>query len=86
MEKRAAADTAALLVPERPTLSRLREAAAGCRACPLWERGTQTVFGEGERGADVVFVGFVEDLRRLGAALEASGRAGGLTASPPPLT
>jgi DNA polymerase len=28
-----------------------------CRACDLWERGTKTVFGEGERSADVVFVG-----------------------------
>ncbi|MFL5263244.1 MAG: UdgX family uracil-DNA binding protein [Anaeromyxobacteraceae bacterium] len=52
-----AAGTAAPLVPPRPTLRALREAAAGCRACPLWERGTQTVFGEGLRGADVVLVG-----------------------------
>jgi DNA polymerase len=49
--------TAAPLVPPRPTLERLRAAAAGCRACPLWERGTQTVFGAGDRGADVVLVG-----------------------------
>ena len=52
-----AAGTAAVLVPPRPTLETLREAAAACRACDLWERGTQTVFGEGARGADVVFVG-----------------------------
>ena len=51
------AGTAAVLVPERPTLEKLRTAAAGCRACPLWETGTQTVFGEGGRNADVVFVG-----------------------------
>ena len=51
------AGTAAALVPERPTLEKLRTAAAGCRACPLWETGTQTVFGEGGRNADVVFVG-----------------------------
>src|ERR671936_2157411 len=50
-------DTAAPLVPEKPTLPKLREAAAGCKACPLWERGTQTVFGEGSKQADVVFVG-----------------------------
>jgi DNA polymerase len=49
--------TAAPLVPERPTLTSLRDAAAGCRACPLWERGTQTVFGEGRAGAEVLFVG-----------------------------
>ena len=49
--------TAAPLIPERPTLKKLREAAAGCKACQLWETGTQTVFGEGSPKADVVFVG-----------------------------
>jgi uracil-DNA glycosylase family protein len=38
-------------------LERLRREAAGCRACPLWETGTQTVFGEGAATARVVFVG-----------------------------
>jgi uracil-DNA glycosylase family protein len=52
-----ALETAAPLVPDRPTLPRLREAAAGCRACPLWEGATQTVFGEGTRTAEIVFVG-----------------------------
>ena len=50
-------DTAAALIPERPTLKTLREAAAGCKACPLWEHATETVFGEGSAGSDVVFVG-----------------------------
>ena len=50
-------DTAAPLVPERPTLDSLREAAAGCQACPLWQTGTQTVFGEGARAAEVMLVG-----------------------------
>jgi uracil-DNA glycosylase len=49
--------SAAALIPEKPTLPRLREAAAGCRACPLWELGTQTVFGEGSRNAELVLVG-----------------------------
>jgi len=49
--------SAGSLIPERPTLEGLREAAAGCKACPLWENATQTVFGEGAAGADVVFVG-----------------------------
>ena len=48
--------TAAPLVPDRPTLPSLRAAAAGCRACPLWERGTQTV-GAGPRLAEVMLVG-----------------------------
>jgi uracil-DNA glycosylase family protein len=44
-------------VPDRPTLKKLREAASGCKACPLWETGTQTVFGEGSPSAEIVFVG-----------------------------
>jgi DNA polymerase len=51
------ADSAAAYIPEHPTLPRLREAAAGCRACPLWQTGTQTVFGEGPAGAPVMLVG-----------------------------
>ena len=53
----ASAETAAPLLPERLSLSSLREAAAGCRACPLWKTGTQTVFGEGLKKAEIVFVG-----------------------------
>jgi uracil-DNA glycosylase len=49
--------TAASLIPERPTLKKLREAAAGCTACPLHELGTQTVFGEGSPNAEIVLVG-----------------------------
>ncbi len=50
-------ETAAPLVPERPSLKKLKEAAAACTACPLHETGTQTVFGEGSTKARVVFVG-----------------------------
>ncbi|MDP8961964.1 MAG: UdgX family uracil-DNA binding protein [Actinomycetota bacterium] len=45
------------LIPESPTLDRLREVAAGCQACHLWQRGTQTVFGDGAPSADLMFVG-----------------------------
>jgi uracil-DNA glycosylase family protein len=45
------------LLPERPTLASLREAAAGCRACALWKTGTQTVFGEGPAAAKLMLVG-----------------------------
>ena len=31
--------------------------AAGCKACDLYKRGTQTVFGEGPRKAEVMMVG-----------------------------
>ena len=45
------------LLPEHPTLASAREAAASCQACNLYKRGTQTVFGEGPRKAEVMFVG-----------------------------
>ena len=74
-------------LPERRTLEALREAAAGCRGCHLWRGSTQTVFGEGEEGAELVLVGEQpgdkEDLegapfvgpagRLLDAALDAAG-------------
>jgi uracil-DNA glycosylase family protein len=44
--------------PDHQTWEELKEAAAGCRACDLWKRGTQTVFGEGPaRAAAAMFVG-----------------------------
>src|SRR5919204_2679323 len=80
-------ETAAPLVPETKSLPKLRAAAAECKACELWKTGTQTVFGEGERTAEIVFVGEQpgdkEDLagrpfvgpagRVLDEALEAAG-------------
>jgi uracil-DNA glycosylase len=39
------------------TLESLRHEAAGCRACDLWRTGTQTVFGEGPRDAELMLVG-----------------------------
>jgi DNA polymerase len=38
-------------------LARIREIAAGCRACDLWARATQTVFGEGPVDARIMLVG-----------------------------
>jgi len=55
--QRAETGSAADFLPERRTLTALREAAAGCRGCHLWQVGTQTVFGEGPAGAEAVFVG-----------------------------
>jgi uracil-DNA glycosylase len=40
-----------------PSLEDLREQAVGCTACELYKTGTQTVFGEGARGAEAMFVG-----------------------------
>ncbi|MBV9748425.1 MAG: UdgX family uracil-DNA binding protein [Acetobacteraceae bacterium] len=51
---------ASSFVPAEPgarTLDRLKQAAAGCRACDLFRTGTQTVFGEGPSRAQVMFVG-----------------------------
>jgi DNA polymerase len=47
----------AQLLPDDRSLDALKEAAARCRACDLWEKGTQTVFGEGPPQARVVMVG-----------------------------
>jgi len=44
-------------VPETHTIDALREAAAGCRGCDLWEAATQTVFGEGAARARLMLVG-----------------------------
>jgi DNA polymerase len=43
--------------PHTRSLPKLRTAAAGCRACPLWRTGTQTVFGEGGEQAALLVVG-----------------------------
>jgi uracil-DNA glycosylase len=51
------AESAAEYLPARPSLPRLRTAAADCRACPLWQTGTQTVFGEGRASARLMLVG-----------------------------
>lgn len=47
------------LIPRHPTLAALRKAAAGCKACDLWQHATQTVFGEGPDSARIVMVGEV---------------------------
>ncbi|WP_256598235.1 UdgX family uracil-DNA binding protein [Nitrosospira sp. Nsp11] len=39
------------------TIEALRKAAMDCRACPLWEHATQTVFGEGPSHASIMLVG-----------------------------
>ena len=52
-ERAAAAD----LIPKRPSLRSLREAASGCRACPLWRNATQTVFGRGQKSSRIMLVG-----------------------------
>jgi uracil-DNA glycosylase family protein len=45
------------LFPMHASLEELTKAAKDCKACDLWKRGTQTVFGEGSSHAKVMLVG-----------------------------
>ena len=49
--------TAAPFVPDTGDLAVLAQAALGCQGCDLYERASQTVFGEGAADAAVVLVG-----------------------------
>jgi len=49
--------SASAFVPATNSLKAIREAAAGCQGCPLYGPATQTVFGEGRRGARLMLVG-----------------------------
>ncbi|HJP72026.1 MAG TPA: UdgX family uracil-DNA binding protein [Candidatus Limnocylindria bacterium] len=44
-------------LPSARTIDELRELATGCRACDLWTRATQTVFGDGPASARLLVVG-----------------------------
>lgn len=48
---------AALFVPGRATLPRLRDAAQRCKGCALYRHATQAVLGEGPTTARIVMVG-----------------------------
>jgi uracil-DNA glycosylase family protein len=43
--------------PDTASLTALREAARHCTACHLYKRATQTVFGQGPKGATMMLVG-----------------------------
>lgn len=49
--------TSRALVPATKDLEILRTAAKSCTGCDLFKQATQTVFGEGPRGASIVLVG-----------------------------
>jgi DNA polymerase len=49
--------TAAAFMPDSLSLPALREAAQGCRGCPLYANATQAVFGEGLKSSEVMLVG-----------------------------
>jgi DNA polymerase len=61
--------TSRTVVPDTRELPALREAAAGCHACPLYATATATVFGEGPADARLVLVG-----EQPGDAEDRSGR------------
>ena len=44
-------------LPGERDLASLRDAAAGCQGCELWEPATQTVFGRGRASARLMLVG-----------------------------
>jgi uracil-DNA glycosylase len=48
---------AAKPLPSKVSIAGLRESARTCKACDLWKRATQTVFGEGPSTAEVMLVG-----------------------------
>jgi DNA polymerase len=57
-ERAARPARAAAVVTAAPgSLGALKEEAAGCRLCPLWQPATQTVFGEGPAEARIMMVG-----------------------------
>jgi DNA polymerase len=62
-------------------LNALRESARSCRACPLWRRATQTVFGAGPRGARFMLVGEQPGDQEDRAGLPFVGPAGKLLAT-----
>jgi DNA polymerase len=49
--------TAAPFMPDRLTMSALREAVQHCEGCPLYANATQAVFGEGTKSSEVMLVG-----------------------------
>ena len=57
MTRKSSESSAAALIPKQLTLSALKDAAADCKACDLWKKGTQTVFGDGRSRAAILFVG-----------------------------
>jgi uracil-DNA glycosylase family protein len=75
--------TRARLAPRPPSrraaeLDAVRAAAAGCRACDLWQRATQTVFGTGPVPARLMLIGEQPGDREDLAGLPFVGPAGAL--------
>jgi uracil-DNA glycosylase family protein len=54
---RRTARSAATFIPAKLTISNLQQAASACTGCDLYQRATQTVFGEGSAHATIMFIG-----------------------------
>lgn len=65
-------------LPARMSLAALREKAPSCEGCELYERATQTVFGEGPPDASTMLVGEVPGDREDKAGKPFVGPAGRL--------
>src|ERR1700683_5145197 len=71
-------DPAQKKIPSTHTLEGLEKISKDCKACDLWERATQTVFGEGESNSKVMFVGEVPGDQEDRAGKPFVGPAGNL--------
>ena len=81
MPKRAsgdAQDAAQKKIPSTPTLPGLAKLSRNCKACDLWKRATQTVFGEGKADSKVMLVGEVPGDQEDRAGKPFVGPAGNL--------
>jgi uracil-DNA glycosylase len=63
-------------LPERRSLTSLRQAAQACRGCHLWRGATQTVFGEGLKRARLMLIGEMAGDREDRAGTPFVGPAG----------
>lgn len=52
-------DSAQKRIPSAHSLTALAKIAKDCKACDLWKRSTQVVFGEGAANSKIMFVGEV---------------------------
>ena len=71
-------DPAQKKIPSTETLPRLARISKDCKACDLWKRSTQVVFGEGPPDAKVMLIGEVPGDQEDRAGKPFVGPAGGL--------
>ena len=71
-------DPAQKKIASTPTLQGLAKLAQACKACDLWRRATQAVFGEGRPDSKVMFIGEVPGDREDREGKPFMGPAGNL--------